>query len=544
MEEKLLDGVFQMLPLCNEHNVIITRQNIIIREYNTEQQNRNKFISILIENIIGSKIFESKIKKDPCVCFQLVTLVKNKKGIRERKTFTFRVTETTDKQESYTIAETWARTIAWLARDATIDISELQEKENFPPRKKFFIFLNPKSGKCKTLHIFRDVIEPLFKDATIDYEVCTTEYAGHCTKLASTSFDYKKYDAVIISSGDGMVYEYINGIMSRDDYREALKLPIGILPTGSGNALSASIMHSAKEALVLSSAIYILLKGSSHPMDLFRLQSPTKTYFGFLSVTWGIMSDVDIESEKYRKLGAIRFTLGALQRILGLRHYRAKFSYLPCENKVEMANEEKERSNTVLSSNNMRMPALSNGELTASDRTELNIDTPSERVLTESSTIATNGSSLFNSNSSHCNGAVSNDSRLSTLPSLNEPLPEGWITRDEEFVTIGLCSMSHLGLDMHASPKSLLNDNRLIAIVVRKGVTKKRMLDILSSFEVGEHVNFPEVEMIELKAFRLEPDLNGRIGNLVVDGELIDYTPLQAEMLPSLANVITLPNKF
>lgn len=48
------------------------------------------------------------------------------------------------------------------------------EKENFPPRKKFFIFLNPKSGKCKTLHIFRDVIEPLFKDATIDYEVCTT----------------------------------------------------------------------------------------------------------------------------------------------------------------------------------------------------------------------------------------------------------------------------------------------------------------------------------------------------------------------------------
>lgn len=126
MEEKLLDGMFQMLPLCNEHNVIITRQNIIIREYNTEQQNRNKFISILIENIIGSKIFESKIKKDPCLCFQLVTLVKNKKGIRERKTFTFRVTETTDKQESYAIAETWARTIAWLARDATIDITELQ----------------------------------------------------------------------------------------------------------------------------------------------------------------------------------------------------------------------------------------------------------------------------------------------------------------------------------------------------------------------------------------------------------------------------------
>ena len=40
--------------------------------------------------------------------------------------------------------------------------------------------------------------------------------------------------------------------MKRPDWSEVLKLPIGILPTGSGNALAASIMYSAKYVLALS----------------------------------------------------------------------------------------------------------------------------------------------------------------------------------------------------------------------------------------------------------------------------------------------------
>ena len=38
---------------------------------------------------------------------------------------------------------------------------------------------------------------------------------------------------------------------------------------------------------------------------------------------------MDIESEAYRWLGSARFTLGALQRITFLRHYRGRLSYLP-----------------------------------------------------------------------------------------------------------------------------------------------------------------------------------------------------------------------
>ncbi|KAL0171765.1 hypothetical protein M9458_032076 [Cirrhinus mrigala] len=51
--------------------------------------------------------------------------------------------------------------------------------------------------------------------------------------------------------------------------------------------------------------------------------------FSFLSVAWGFVSDVDIESERYRGLGSARFTLGTLVRLASLRSYKGRLSYLP-----------------------------------------------------------------------------------------------------------------------------------------------------------------------------------------------------------------------
>ena len=39
--------------------------------------------------------------------------------------------------------------------------------------------------------------------------------------------------------------QVINGIMERPDWATAITTPIGMLPTGSGNALCASLLHEA-----------------------------------------------------------------------------------------------------------------------------------------------------------------------------------------------------------------------------------------------------------------------------------------------------------
>lgn len=60
---------------------------------------------------------------------------------------------------------------------------------------------------------------------------------------------------------------------------------------------------------------FVLAKHKVIPMDLVAVHIPNQTIFSFLSVTWGIMADIDYESEKYRNLGEARFTIGAINRI-------------------------------------------------------------------------------------------------------------------------------------------------------------------------------------------------------------------------------------
>lgn len=67
--------------------------------------------------------------------------------------------------------------------------------------------------------------------------------------------------------------------------------------------------------------MFILAKHTVVPMDLVAVDTQQGRLYSFLSVAWGIVSDVDIESEKYRNLGNARFTVGALVRILGMLYF-------------------------------------------------------------------------------------------------------------------------------------------------------------------------------------------------------------------------------
>ena len=54
------------------------------------------------------------------------------------------------------------------------------------------------------------------------------------------------------------------------------------------------------------------------PMDLVAIDTSTgQRLYSFLSVGWGLIADVDIDSEKYRSIGNARFALMALVKIAG-----------------------------------------------------------------------------------------------------------------------------------------------------------------------------------------------------------------------------------
>lgn len=58
-------------------------------------------------------------------------------------------------------------------------------------------------------------------------------------------------------------------------------------------------------------------------MDLVRVETLTQVVYSFLSIGWGFIADIDIESERIRMLGSPRFTIWSIARLIG----KARRSY-------------------------------------------------------------------------------------------------------------------------------------------------------------------------------------------------------------------------
>jgi sphingosine kinase len=141
--------------------------------------------------------------------------------------------------------------------------------------------------------------------------------------------DLEEYRGIVAVSGDGLVYEIFNGLGSRADAKEAIKIPIAQIPGGSANAFACSLSYAADEVFrnltldeFATAMTFNLIKSKPTPLDIVSIQLCDKTVVqSFLSVQWAIIADVDLESEKYRFLGEMRFTIGAIKRILGIYFY-------------------------------------------------------------------------------------------------------------------------------------------------------------------------------------------------------------------------------
>ena len=64
----------------------------------------------------------------------------------------------------------------------------------------------------------------------------------------STNVHVTVYCDCVSHVTDRMMYffQVVNGLMEREDWEAAIKVPIGMLPTGSGNALVASTLHESE----------------------------------------------------------------------------------------------------------------------------------------------------------------------------------------------------------------------------------------------------------------------------------------------------------
>ncbi|PWA78599.1 ATP-NAD kinase-like domain-containing protein [Artemisia annua] len=171
--------------------------------------------------------------------------------------------------------------------------------------KKLYIFVNPYGGKKSASKIFSNDVKPLLEDANIEYTMQETKYQLHA-KEVSRSLDLTKYDGIICVSGDGILVEVVNGLLEREDWATALKIPLGAIPAGTGNGMIKSLLDSVGEPCTPVNAILAAIRGHKRSLDVATIWQGETVFFSVLMLAWGLISDIDIESEKYRWMGSAR----------------------------------------------------------------------------------------------------------------------------------------------------------------------------------------------------------------------------------------------
>lgn len=192
------------------------------------------------------------------------------------------------------------------------------------------VMLNPKSGKGDSQSMFEKTLKPLMEEFALSYELFVTKRAKEAEDyLQSVENLLDKYSAVVIVSGDGLLFEVIQGLFQRSDIDEVIKkLPIGIVPGGTGNGLAKSLAHYNEENYSFFHSCLNVVAGKSSLMDLIEVKLDNgQVLHSFLSIGYGFTSDCDIESEYLRFLGDIRFEIYSLWLLLLLRSYHARITY-------------------------------------------------------------------------------------------------------------------------------------------------------------------------------------------------------------------------
>ncbi|KAK3431665.1 hypothetical protein EUGRSUZ_E03468 [Eucalyptus grandis] len=194
--------------------------------------------------------------------------------------------------------------------------------------KKLFILLNPFGGKKLAPKTLANVVKPLLEDASIQFDIQETQHQFHAKEVAR-SLDLSKYDGIVCVSGDGILVEVVNGLLEREDWEAAIKVPIGIVPAGTGNGMVKSLLDSVGEPCTASYATLAIIRGHKKSLDVAAIKQGDAKFFSILMLSWGLVADIDIESEKYRWMGSARLDFYALQRILHLRRYSGRISFVP-----------------------------------------------------------------------------------------------------------------------------------------------------------------------------------------------------------------------
>lgn len=284
----------------------------------------------------------------------------------------------------------------------------------------------------------------------------------------------------------------------------------------------------------------MLCKGLVGPLDLVSIHlASQQRLFSFLSLAWGFVADVDIESEKYRHVGAIRFLMGTLVRLATLRVYQGRLAYLPVKEAQRYPAGNAKASHAPATPQRPSLCTSLPCQLLPSESANQNLRC--KHANSNHNTIANSSNNAITAKraESQSSGGGSRALPDSLLPGLDQPVPDGWtVVKEQDFVLVLAIYQSHLAEDLWAAPGATADDGVIHLFYVRAGISRPALLRLFLAMEKGAHLacRCPHLVYEKVRALRLEPV--SAQGVITVDGEMVEYGPVEAQIHPGLARLV------
>lgn len=168
-------------------------------------------------------------------------------------------------------------------------------------KKKIVFIMNPISGTASKATI-PQLIDNTLDKTLFDYEIRTTERAGHASEIATEAKD-NHVDIVVAVGGDGTVNEVARAIAHSET-------ALGILPCGSGNGLARHLMLPMN----LKKSIDVINRCEIHDLDYGVIND----YPFFCTCGMGFDAFVSMKFAESGKRGPISYAENVLRE--GLKY--------------------------------------------------------------------------------------------------------------------------------------------------------------------------------------------------------------------------------
>ena len=180
---------------------------------------------------------------------------------------------------------------------------------------KFILIVNPFSGKKQGLEIFNK-IKKKFNSKQIDLTLIKTEFPGHAEQIIK-KFNFEDYKGLLMIGGDGTFHEIVNGMFNRRDKK---KIPIGIIPGGTGNSFMLDLGITDPNV-----AVDKILMEKTRFIDVIKLDMGQTVKYSINLVGWGMITDIGFTAENLRWMGNVRYTISAIIHIFFKNYRKAEF---------------------------------------------------------------------------------------------------------------------------------------------------------------------------------------------------------------------------